>query len=111
MVDIDVSDPHLVASYARNAEISEENLVAMWRTTSVFHEQHWLAVQDIEPTERQQRKWQGMVERFLENPRYWHVADCEECEWSSGGWLTQYNADRALKDHADATHMAKGSKK
>lgn len=102
-------DPHTIAntvSENTDTEFSEDELAAMWQTTSAYHEQRWLASQGKEPTNHQRQRWAETAEHFLAYPRYWYVADCGDCEWSSGGWLTQDTAHALLNDHVKLHHTA-----
>jgi hypothetical protein len=97
-----LNHPQLAAGF------DDETLGAMWRTTTTFSEQY---LTNREPTDRLLQRWTMLKKAFLDNPRWYYVADCSNCDWFAGGWMTQSKANHALRRHESDTHQIPSSEK
>lgn len=86
-------------------EIDRETLEAMWQTCSAYTEQYLTRELGHDPTDHQRRRWAQLERGFLSRPRFFRVADCEQCVWVQGGWLNAAEADRALSHHYGRGHL------
>lgn len=86
-------------------EIDAETLEAMWQTCSAYTEQYLARALEREPTDHQRRRWAQLERGFLARPRFFRVADCGECVWVQGGWLSDVGAEHALSHHRSRGHL------
>lgn len=87
--------------------LDQETIDAMWRSTSVYTDQYMTRVADQRPSDYEQRRWAHLERFFRQQPRFWCVADCEDCDWVVGGWLNETNATKALREHMRKAHQKK----
>ena len=83
-------------------DLDEETVEEMWKATAAYTEEYVAKAFHVEPSEGVKRRWAELERAFRRNPRSYHVADCEKCDWVMGGWLTKANADNALRSHRAA---------
>lgn len=86
-------------------EIDQETLEAMWQTCSAYTEQYVTRALGLEPSDHQRRRWTQLERGFLARPRFFRVADCDQCVWVQGGWLNDIGAEHALRHHKGRGHL------